>query len=59
MPADAAYVGDSPEDVEMARAGGVHSVGIPGGFPNRAALLAAAPDLLASNLAEAVDTLLG
>ena len=30
---EAAYVGDSPEDVEMARAAGVYAVGIPGGFP--------------------------
>ena len=36
--AEAAYVGDSPEDVAMARAAGVFSVGIPGGFPNRGAL---------------------
>ncbi len=58
-PAGAAYVGDSPEDVEMARAAGVFSIGIPGGFPNREALVAAAPDLLAATLAEAVETLLG
>ena len=58
-PAEAAYVGDSPEDIEMARAGRVFSVGIPGGFPNREALLAAAPDLVASSLAEAVEALLG
>jgi beta-phosphoglucomutase-like phosphatase (HAD superfamily) len=34
-PGRAAYVGDSPEDVEMARAAGVRAVGVPGGFPNR------------------------
>src|SRR5204863_2450364 len=39
--AEAAYVGDSPEDVEMARAAGVRAVGIPGAFPNREALEAA------------------
>jgi HAD superfamily hydrolase (TIGR01509 family) len=54
----AAYVGDSPEDVEMARAAGVRSVGIPGGFPNRAALAASAPDLLAADLLEAANALL-
>lgn len=58
-PADAAYVGDSPEDVEMARAAGVFAVGIPGGFPNRQALAASTPDLLAPDLAAAVATLLG
>ncbi|MBI3932921.1 MAG: HAD family hydrolase [Acidobacteria bacterium] len=57
-PGRAAYVGDSPEDVEMARAAGVFSVGVPGGFPNRRALRASAPDLLASDLAEAVQALL-
>jgi phosphoglycolate phosphatase len=56
---EAAYVGDSPEDVEMARAAGVYAVGIPGGFPNREALSAAAPELLAPDLASAVAHLLG
>jgi HAD superfamily hydrolase (TIGR01509 family) len=49
-PGEAAYVGDSPEDVMMARAAGVFAVGIPGGFPNREALVASAPDLLAPDL---------
>lgn len=53
-PADAAYFGDSPEDVEMARAAGVTAVAIPGGFPNRAALEASPFDLLAETLDEAV-----
>lgn len=53
----AAYVGDSPEDVEMARAAGAYAVGVPGGFPNRAALEAARPDLLAEDLAGALDGL--
>jgi hypothetical protein len=34
-------------------------VGIPGGFPNREALEAAAPDLLAPSLDAAVEALLG
>jgi len=53
--AEAAYVGDSPEDVWMARAAGVFSVGIPGGFPNREALVASAPDLLAPSLPAAIE----
>lgn len=57
-PESAAYVGDSPEDIEMAQAAGVYSVGIPGGFPNRAALEASRPDLLVRNLDEAVEALL-
>jgi HAD superfamily hydrolase (TIGR01509 family) len=56
---EAAYVGDSPEDVEMARAAGVRSVGIPGGFPNREALRASAPDVWAESLGEAVAALAG
>lgn len=58
-PAETAYVGDSREDVEMARSAGVYSIGIPGGFPNREALEAAAPELLAVDLSEAVAALLG
>ena len=54
----AAYVGDSPEDVEMARGAGVYTVGVPGAFPNRGALAAARPDLLAPDLAAAALALL-
>jgi phosphoglycolate phosphatase-like HAD superfamily hydrolase len=50
-------VGDSPEDVEMARSAGVFSVGIAGGFPNRQALAAASPDLWARDLKAAADSL--
>jgi HAD superfamily hydrolase (TIGR01509 family) len=56
--AESVYVGDSPEDVEMARAASVFTVGIPGGFPNREALARARPDLFAAGLEEAVDRLL-
>jgi len=58
-PRRAVYVGDSPEDVEMARNAGAWSVGIPGGFPNAAALERSRPDLLAASLADAVDALVG
>lgn len=58
-PAVAAYVGDSPEDILMARAASVYTVGIPGGFPNRQALVASAPDLLAPSLDAALQELLG
>src|SRR5207247_2298369 len=56
--AAAAYVGDSPEDVEMARAAGVYAVGIPGGFPNRQALAESAPDLVVDTLTEAATRLI-
>jgi phosphoglycolate phosphatase len=57
-PAEAAYVGDSPEDVSMAKAAGVFAVGIPGGFPNREALVASRPEVLAQDLEAAVRSLL-
>ncbi|HUP61408.1 MAG TPA: HAD family hydrolase [Thermoanaerobaculia bacterium] len=47
---DAVYVGDSPEDVEMARAAGVRSIAIPGSYPNRDALRAAKPDAIVESL---------
>ena len=49
-PAECVYVGDSPEDVAMAKAAGAFAIGIPGGFPNREALAASAPDLLLPSL---------
>ena len=58
-PRRAVYVGDSPEDVEMARNAGAWSIGVPGGFPNAAALERSRPDLLAACLADAVDVLIG
>ena len=58
-PDRAAYVGDSPEDVEMARAAGVRAVGVPGGFPNREALAASRPDVLAPDVLSAVNALVG
>jgi len=42
----------------MARAAGAFALGIEGGFPNREALRASKPDLLAVNLASAIDELL-
>ena len=56
--AEAVYVGDSPEDVQMARAAGVMTVGIPGGFPNRDALAAARPEVLEGTLTAALDRVL-
>ena len=56
-PDDAAYVGDSPEDVAMARAAGVVAVAVPGGYPNRDALIDAAPDILAPTVLDAVRSL--
>jgi len=49
-PEHAACVGDSPEDIQMARAAGVFSVAIAGAFPNREALKASAADLSTTTL---------
>jgi HAD superfamily hydrolase (TIGR01549 family) len=57
-PGQVAYVGDSPEDIEMARAAGALTLGIPGPFPNREALARARPDILATDLTDAADRLL-
>ena len=53
----AAYVGDSPDDVRMARTAGVFAVAIPGGYPNRRELAAAGADLLAESLEDALTAM--
>ena len=57
-PAEAAYVGDSPEDIEMARAAGVFAVGIPGGVPEPRGAASARSPTSGDGLADAVDRLL-
>jgi HAD superfamily hydrolase (TIGR01509 family) len=42
-PAEALYVGDTPEDVEMARRAGVSAIGVTGPFPTHEKLRAARP----------------
>ena len=42
-PAEALYVGDTPEDVEMARRAGVCAIGVTGPFPTHEKLRAARP----------------
>lgn len=49
-PNDCVYVGDSPQDIEMARRAGVRSIGIPGPFPTARGLRLAHPDLLLGSL---------
>lgn len=51
---EAVYVGDSPEDIAMAKAAGVTSIAVPGGYPNREALLAAQPDVFVESIRELV-----
>ncbi|HVB97862.1 MAG TPA: HAD family hydrolase [Candidatus Dormibacteraeota bacterium] len=48
--ASSVYVGDSAEDMEMARRAGVRSIGIPGSFPTAKRLRASQPDALLASL---------
>lgn len=49
-PAECVYVGDTPEDVEMARAAGVRAIAVLGPFPTEKRLRAARPEFLLENL---------
>jgi len=51
------YVGDAPEDLEMARRAGVRAIAVLGPFPTEKRLRAAKPDLLLESIAELPDAL--
>jgi pyrophosphatase PpaX len=51
-PHDCVYVGDTREDVQMARSAGVRSIGIIGPFPTADTLKASRPDLFLASLRE-------
>ena len=51
-PQDCIYVGDSAEDIEMARRAGVRSIAILGPFPTHDRLRAADPNLLLESIGE-------
>lgn len=51
------YVGDAPQDVEMARRAGVRAIGVLGPFPTEKRLRAARPDFLLESLVELPDVL--
>jgi HAD superfamily hydrolase (TIGR01509 family) len=50
QPADCVYVGDTPEDLAMARSAGMRAIAILGPFPTEKTLRAANPELLLPNL---------
>jgi phosphoglycolate phosphatase-like HAD superfamily hydrolase len=52
QPEESVYVGDAPEDVEMARRAGVRVIGVLGPFPTAVRLRAARPDLLLRSIQE-------
>jgi pyrophosphatase PpaX len=45
-PADCVYVGDAPEDIEMAKRAGVRAIGVLGPFPTEKRIRAARPETL-------------
>jgi HAD superfamily hydrolase (TIGR01509 family) len=51
-PSVCVYVGDAPEDIEMARRAGMRAIGVLGGSPVPKRLRAAQPDALISVIAE-------
>jgi HAD superfamily hydrolase (TIGR01509 family) len=51
------YVGDAPQDVEMARRAGVRAIGVLGPFPTEKQLRAARPEFLISSLEELPEVL--
>jgi HAD superfamily hydrolase (TIGR01509 family) len=56
-PAACVYVGDAPQDVEMARRAGVRAIGVLGPFPTEKRLRAAKPEFLIGSIEELPDVL--
>ena len=58
-PAACVYVGDAPQDVEMARRAGVRAIGVLGPFPTEIRLRASRPEFLLASIEELPDALKG
>jgi HAD superfamily hydrolase (TIGR01509 family) len=56
-PSACVYVGDAPQDVEMARRAGVLAIGVLGPFPTEKRLRDARPEFLISSIEELPDVL--
>jgi HAD superfamily hydrolase (TIGR01509 family) len=56
-PSSCVYVGDAPQDVEMARRAGVLAIGVLGPFPTAKRLRAARPEFLIKSIEELPDVL--
>jgi pyrophosphatase PpaX len=56
-PEHCVYVGDSPEDVQMAQRAGVRAIGVIGPFPTEKRLRAAKPHLLLDSIGELLEAL--
>jgi HAD superfamily hydrolase (TIGR01549 family) len=57
LPSACVYVGDAPQDVEMAQRAGVRAIGVLGPFPTEKRLRAARPDFLLGSIEELPDVL--
>jgi HAD superfamily hydrolase (TIGR01509 family) len=51
-PGDCVFVGDTPEDIEMAKRAGVRAVGVLGPFPTAARVRAARPEAILNSIRE-------
>lgn len=56
-PSACIYVGDAPQDVEMARRAGVRAIGVLGPFPTEKRLRAARPEFLIKSIEELPEVL--
>jgi len=56
-PSTCVYVGDSPEDLQMAKRAGVRAIAVLGPFPTEKRLRAARPDFLLGSIRELPDAL--
>jgi len=56
-PSSCVYVGDSPEDLEMAKRAGVRAIAVLGPFPTEKRLRAARPDFLLESIRELPEVL--
>jgi HAD superfamily hydrolase (TIGR01549 family) len=55
QPAECAYVGDAPEDIQMGRAAGILTVGVRSNYPSNARMLSLSPDIYLESLTELAD----
>ena len=56
-PRDCVYVGDTPEDMQMAQAAGVRAIAVLGPFPTEKRLRAIKPEILLNGIHELPDAL--
>lgn len=56
-PEECVYIGDTPDDIEMARRAGVRAIAVLGPFPTHQRLRAAKPDMLLETIAELPERL--